>query len=87
MRAFAEYINRTLQNDPQLLGLLPLGTLSWTVQWLTSSLDPQNHDQFFAALHDGVLLCKLLNIDCQDKPNINPAHIAINPKVHTPSPT
>jgi hypothetical protein len=42
VRAFAEYINKELQNDPNLVGLLPL--------------DPANHDQFFNALHDGVIL-------------------------------
>lgn len=53
VRAFAEYINKTLQNDPQLLGLIPL--------------DPNNHDQFFAALHDGVIIWFVLFLQFTDR--------------------
>jgi hypothetical protein len=47
VQGFADYVNKSLKQDPNLKGLLPIGGLS---------------DALFKAMHDGILLCKLCNL-------------------------
>jgi hypothetical protein len=51
MQGFADYVNNSLEQDPDLKGLLPIDGLS---------------DALFKAVHDGILLCKLCNLASPD---------------------
>jgi hypothetical protein len=51
VQGFADYINKTLEQDPDLKGLLSIDGLS---------------DVLFKGVHDGILLCKLCNLASSD---------------------
>jgi hypothetical protein len=51
VQCFADCINKSLKQDPDLKGLLPIDALS---------------DALFKAVHDGILLCKLCNLVSPD---------------------
>jgi hypothetical protein len=51
VQGFADCINKSLDQNPDLKGLLPIDGLS---------------DALFKAVHDGILLCKLYNLASPD---------------------
>jgi hypothetical protein len=51
VQGFADCINKSMEQDPDLKGLLPIDGLS---------------DALFKAVHDGILLCKLCNLVSPD---------------------
>jgi hypothetical protein len=52
VQCFANYINKSLEQDPDLKSLLPIDGLS---------------DVLFKTVHDGILLCKLCNLVSPDR--------------------